>query len=310
MLDPLASVVEPEAKNVTYVARIEVPAASADSLAAALEAAQAPDAMAVTLFDRGGGLVEVSAHYAEEPARDQLIDLFRGIANSDMLAALNIERLTPQDWVASAEALRVPVRAGRFLVHGHHHRGKVPRTRTTLEIDAGLAFGTAHHATTHGCLIALDRLIKRLRPRCMLDIGTGSGILAIAAAKASNMTVLASDIDPIATATAAENARKNGVAARVHTVRAEGLSHQVLRRASVDLLFANLLLRPLLDLAPTVAGALRPGGICVLSGLLDVQAPKVEARFRSFGFRLDSRILLDGWVTLLLRRGSTRKGSR
>lgn len=179
-----------------------------------------------------------------------------------------------------------------------------------MEIDAGLAFGTAHHATTHGCLIALDRLIKRLRPRCMLDIGTGSGILAIAAAKASNMTVLASDIDPIATATAAENARKNGVAARVHTVRAEGLSHQVLRRASVDLLFANLLLRPLLDLAPTVAGALRPGGICVLSGLLDVQAPKVEARFRSFGFRLDSRILLDGWVTLLLRRGSTRKGSR
>jgi ribosomal protein L11 methyltransferase len=289
---------------VTYLATIEAPAPAAEAIAAALEAAEAPAAAAVTLFERGHERVEVSFHYAEEPTRERLIQLIEGAAGNEGLGALKIEPIPAKNWVAAAESLRGPVRAGRFLVHGRHDRGKVPSTRFTLEIDAGLAFGTAHHATTSGCLIALDRLSKRWRPRDVLDIGTGSGILAIAAARALNARIVVSDMDPIATAVASKNARRNGVQSRVSVVTAEGLAHPTLRSAHADLLFANLLLGPLLKLAPAFASALRASGICVLSGLLDSQAPQVEARFCSLGFRRDSRILLDGWTTLLLRRGS------
>jgi ribosomal protein L11 methyltransferase len=249
----------------------------------------------------------VSAHYAEHPSRERLIQLIEGVAGEEDLGVLRIEPLPPKNWVAEAESLRGPVRAGRFLVHGRHDRGKVPPGRFTLEIDAGLAFGTAHHATTRGCLIALDRLLKRGRPAQVLDIGTGTGILAIAAAKAPGGPVIASDMDPIAVAVADENASRTGVCSRVLVVEAEGLAHPALRHAKADLLFANLLLGPLLDLAPAFARAVRPGGMCVLSGILDAQARQVEARYRALGFRLDSRILLDGWTTLLLRRGSTSK---
>jgi ribosomal protein L11 methyltransferase len=290
----------------TYVATLEVPARDAEIIAAAIETAEAPAAMAVTLFDRGD-VIEVSAHYAEEPALEQLLALIGTAIGAGDFGDLRIEQLQPEDWIARAESMRAPVRAGRFVVHGRHHRGKVRRLRGTIEIDAGLAFGTAHHATTRGCLIALDRLSKRTRPRRILDVGTGTGILAIAAARAFNAPVLASDIDPIAAATAAANAKMNGVGACVHVVTAAGLAHFRLSQASVDLLFANILLNPLLALAPAFAHAVRPGGICVLSGLLDTQARQVEARFRALGFSLDSRILLDGWATLLLRRGSQRK---
>jgi len=290
----------------TYVATVEVTAAGAEAIAAALEGAESPMAMAVTLFERGKGRIEVSAHYAEEPALEQLLALIGAAIGAGDFGDLRIERLPPEDWVARAERMRAPVRAGRFIVHGRHHRGTVSRSRNAIEIDAGLAFGTAHHATTRGCLIALDRLFKRTRPRRALDVGTGTGILAIAAARAFNVPVLASDIDPIATATAAANARMNAMSAKVKVLTAAGLSHPRLRRGSVDLLFANILLNPLLALAPAFADAVRPGGICVLSGLLDAQARQVEARFRTVGFSLDSRILLDGWTTLLLRRGSRR----
>ncbi|MGB6769816.1 MAG: 50S ribosomal protein L11 methyltransferase, partial [Methyloceanibacter sp.] len=188
-----------------------------------------------------------------------------------------------------------------------HDRGKVPAGRFTLEIDAGLAFGTAHHPTTRGCLLALDRLLKRGGAYRFVDIGTGTGILAIATARGLNTRGTASDMDPIAVAVASENARKNGVQSRVMVVHAEGFAHPALRRATFDLLFANILLCPLLELAPVFARALRPGGICVLSGLLEPQARQVEARFRALGFTLDSRILLDGWTTLLSRRRSPRR---
>jgi ribosomal protein L11 methyltransferase len=292
---------------VTYVATIEAPSAIAEVIATNLAAAESPAAMAVTLFECGPGRVEVSAHYGEEPAREQLIQLIEGVAADGGVGLLRIEPLPPKNWVAEAESLRGPVRAGRFLVHGRHDRGKVPPARFTLEIDAGLAFGTAHHATTRGCLIALDRLLKRGHPTHVLDVGTGTGILAIAAAKVLDGPVIASDVDPIAAAVAAENASRNGVRSRVLVVNAEGLAHLALRRAKADLLFANLLLRPLIELAPSFARALRPGGMCVLSGILDTQARQVEARFRAFGFRLDSRIPIGGWTTLLLRRGSASK---
>ena len=296
-----------EMEPVTYVATIEAPSPIAEAVATRLEAAESPLAMAVTLFECGPGQIEVSAHYAEKPARERLIQLIEGVAGEEDLAALRIEPLPPKNWVAEAESLRGPVRAGRFLVHGRHDRGNVRPGRFALEIDAGLAFGTAHHATTRGCLIALDRLLKRGRPARVLDVGTGTGILAIAAAKALGGPVVASDMDPVAIAVATENASKNGVRSRVLMVKAEGLAHPALRHAKADLLFANLLLRPLLELAPVFARALRPGGLCVLSGILDAQARQVEARFRALGFKLDSRILLDGWTTLLLRRGSTSK---
>jgi ribosomal protein L11 methyltransferase len=288
----------------TYVASIAAPADAAEALAAALEAAETPAAMAVTLFDQGNGNVEVSAHYADEPNRAALVALLGVAWDGGEFGALRIERIAPQDWISRSESLRRPVRAGRFLVHGRHDRGRVPHLRQAIEIDAGLAFGTAHHATTRGCLIALDRIAKREHPRRVLDIGTGSGILAIAAAKVTNGMVLASDMDPIAAAVAADNVRRNRVHCRVRVVRAEGLAHQRVLNSRADLLFANLLLRPLLDLAPAFARALRPGGACILSGLLDSQARQVEARFRSLGFKLDSRILLDGWTTLVLRRGN------
>ena len=293
---------------VTYVATIEAPSHIAEAIAARLEAAESPAALAVTLFKCGPGRIEVSAHYAEKPARDWLIQLIEGVARRrGPRRARGSSRLPSKNWVAEAESLRGPVRAGRFLMHGRHDRGKVAAGRFTFEIDAGLAFGTAHHATTRGCLIALDRLLKRGRPRRVLDIGTGTGILAIAAANALEGPVLASDMDPVAVAVAAENASRNGVQSRVLVVKAEGLAHPALRRAKADLLFANLLRRPLLELAPAFARTLRPGGVCVLSGILEPQARQVEARFRALGFRLDSRILLGGWTTLLLRRGTRSK---
>jgi len=295
-----------KSEPVTFIATIEAPASIAEAIGAALEMAETPAAAAVTLFGSGGTRSEVSAHYAEEPARERLIQLIEGAAGKEGLGALRIEPIAPTNWVAEAESLRGPVRAGRFLAHGRHDRGRVLAGRLTLKIDAGLAFGTAHHAATRGCLIALDRLSKRERPRYVLDIGTGTGILAIAAARALDARVVASDMDTIATAVASENARGNDVRSRVYVVQAEGLAHPLLRRAQADLLFANLLLRPLLDLAPAFARVLRPGGMCVVSGILDTQARQLEARFRAFGFKLDSRILLDGWTTLLLRRRGTR----
>jgi ribosomal protein L11 methyltransferase len=294
-----------------YQASIVVPADSADEIAAALETAESPAATAVTLFDHGGGRFEVSAYYTEAPCAATLATLTHGVAGAAGIGHMRIEPLADSDWVTLSQAMRGPVQAGRFLVHGSHDRGRIARRTCTIEIDAGQAFGTAHHASTRGCLLALDRLLKpgllnhghRL---CVVDIGTGSGILAIAAAKTFKGRVLASDCDGLAVSIATDNARQNGVGARVRVVQAPGLAHPALRRVRPDLLFANLLPRPLLELAPAFASAVRPSGICVLSGLTHDQVPCVEARFRSLGFRLDSRILLDRWATLLLIRHSSR----
>src|SRR6476620_4928199 len=284
---------------VIYVATIEAPSPIAEAVATRLEAAESPLALAVSLFECSPGQIEVSAHYAEKPSRERLIQLIDGVAADGGVGLLRIEQLPAKNWVTEAESLRGPVRAGRFLVHGRHDRGKVPPGRFTLEIDAGLAFGTAHHATTRGCLIALDRLLKLDRPACVLDVGTGTGILAIAAVKALGRPVVASDMDPVAVAVAAENASRNCARSRILAVEAEGLAHRALRYAKADLLFANMLLRPLLELAPVFARAVRPGGLCVLSGILDAQGRQVEARFRALGFKLASGSLLDGWTTLL-----------
>jgi len=289
-----------------HQATIEAEASPAERIALALDEALEPEAVAVGLFDRGQGRFEIFAHYAEPPPRDALLALIESAAGGGDLGPLRIEELAAEDWVTLSQGKRGPVAAGRFLVHGSHDRGRVSRRRTAIEIDAGQAFGTAHHASTRGCLLALDGTLKRRRPRVVIDIGTGTGILAIAAAKALGAAVTASDSDPLAVAIAAENARANAAGPLVRAVQAQGFAHPALRRRRCDLVLANLLERALHDLAPHFALHVAPGGVAILSGLTQAQARGIEARYLSLGFTMERRIILDGWTTLVIVRRSAR----
>ena len=173
--------------------------------------------------------------------REALLRLIAQSAGDSELGTLRIEVMPEADWVTLSQGKRGPVAAGRFLVHGSHDRGRLPPRLLAIEIDAGQAFGTAHHASTRGCLLALDDILKRRRPRIVVDIGTGTGILAIAAAKALRQRVIASDNDPLAVRIAAENARMNGVGSLVSAFKARGFDHPRLRRRKADLVLANLL---------------------------------------------------------------------
>ncbi len=277
----------------------------AERIAQALEEATDPTPIATGIFDRGEGRVEVFAYYQEPPSRETLLRLIEP-AGEDDVGPLRIEEIAPQDWVTLSQGQRGPVAAGRFVVHGSHDRGKVPRRRTTIEIDAGQAFGTAHHASTRGCLLALDDQLKRRRPRRIVDIGTGTGILAIAAAKVLRQPIVASDSDALAVAIAAANARNNGVKPQVTVLRASGFLHPRLWRCRADLVLANLLERALYDLAPAFSRHISSGGAAILSGLTQTQARGIEARTRTFGFALEKRIILDGWTTLVITRRSAR----
>jgi len=290
-----------ESATAAYQVTLLAEAGEAEAIASRLEETIEPRALAVSLFDRGMGRFEVSALYAERPHEDALVAALDGAAHG----AVSIEPLAAADWVTLSQGKRGPVQAGRFLAHGSHDRDRVPKRRLAIEIDAGQAFGTAHHASTRGCLLALDDLLKRERPRVILDIGTGTGILAIAAAKVLQCPVLASDEDRLAAAIAAANARKNRAGALISTVTARGFAHPSLRRLAADLLLANLVERALYALAPELARRVKPGGTAILSGLTQTQARTIEARNSAFGFILEKRIVLDGWTTLVLRR---RKG--
>ncbi len=213
------------------------------------------------------------------------------------------QRIAEQDWVASSLAGLAPVRAGRFLVHGRHGRREVRSNDIGLEIEAALAFGTGHHGTTRGCLLALDGIIKRRRPRRVLDLGTGTGVLAMAAAKSLKRRIGCGDLDPVAVEAALENARLNGVQSFVRPVVSPGLRHEVLRRGGpYDLIFANILAKPLRGMAPSIAAASKPGADLVLSGLLGTDVPGILSSFGPQGFALRRRTDLDGWATLELWR--------
>jgi ribosomal protein L11 methyltransferase len=296
----------PPAPATIYQATIDADATSAERVALALEEAHDPSPVAVGLFDLGEGRVEVFAHYQEVPHRDALLRLIEEAAGTQGLGPLRIEEVADADWVTLSQGKRGAVRAGRFLVHGSHDRGRVSPHRLAIEIDAGQAFGTAHHASTRGCLIALDDALKRVRPRCILDIGTGTGILAIAAAKVLRRPVLASDNDPLAVTIAADNARKNGVRPLVRTLKASGFNHPLVRRVKPDLVLANLLERALYDLAPTMSRHTAQHGTAILSGITQAQARGIEARYSAFGFSLKKRIILDGWTTLVITRRRER----
>lgn len=214
-----------------------------------------------------------------------------------------LEKLPARDWVRENQESFPPRRIGRYFVHGSHHRGGVPAGAIGLLIDAATAFGTGEHASTEGCLRALDNLARRRRYRGILDMGTGTGILGIAAAKTFGRTVLAVDIDPGSVRVARENARRNGVARRVSTFGSPGFHSRCVRaRRPYDLVLANILARPLALMARDLRCALAPGGVAVLAGLIDWQESYVLAAYRLQRLRLVRRIAVDGWRTLVLRR--------
>ena len=217
--------------------------------------------------------------------------------------SINREVIPDVDWIArSLEGLQ-PVHAGRFVVHGSHDRGKARSGEIAIEIDAGQAFGTGHHGTTAGCLEIIEKVMRARQPRKVLDLGTGSGVLAIAARKLAPARVLATDIDPVATRVARENVRLNGIASGITLETATGFHSTAFRRhGPFDLIIANILARPLMRMAPQVAQHLAPGGQVVLSGILANQRWKVIAAYNGAGLRHIRTIWRNGWVTIHLDR--------
>lgn len=216
---------------------------------------------------------------------------------------VTIDPLPDENWVAKSLEGLSPVAAGRFFVHGSHDRHRRRMAGHNIEIDANLAFGTGHHGTTWGCLVALDRILKRSRPGSVLDMGTGSGVLAFACAMAMKGRVLATDIDPVAVETARINAAANAVAPNLAIVTANGFEHPVFARyAPFDLVLANIIARPLAALAPAMARHLAPRATLVLSGLREEDGRRILAAYRPFGLVLERRIVAANWLTLILVR--------
>ena len=283
---------------------VEAQGERARRLFAALETAFEEDAwpLAMVELDEAGDRHEISV-YAEgdlEAIAGRITKVTEGIGAD---AALGRETLPDIDWVAaSLEGLK-PVRVGRFLVHGAHDRGRRRVGDVAIEIEAGLAFGTGHHATTSGCLEMLATVVRQERPRNALDLGAGSAVLAIALAKLRRIPVLATDIDPVANEVARANVRLNHASAFVSSHTARGFHHPVFRqRGPFDLIVANILAGPLMQLAPDMARHLRPGGSLILSGVLARQRRAVLAAYSAARFRHVRTLVRDGWVTLHLKR--------
>ena len=218
-------------------------------------------------------------------------------------AVIEREVIPDVDWIAKSLEGLSPVRAGRFLVHGSHDRDKVRLNDIAIEIDAGQAFGTGHHGTTAGCLEVIETVMRARKVRNALDLGTGSGVLAIAARKLKPVPVLATDIDPIATRVAAENVKRNGIATGITTVTAPGFHSPAFAvHGPFDLIIANILARPLIKMAPQLASHLALGGSVILSGILASQRWKVLSAYNGQHLRHVRTIWRNGWVTIHLDR--------
>jgi ribosomal protein L11 methyltransferase len=278
-----------------------------DALAEAFEAGDT----AVAAFESGRGAWTIEIYFEHTPDQDAVRELIGSLAGDQARQGLAFATVAARDWVAqSLEGLQ-PVAAGRFLIHGSHHRGQIAPNRIGIEIEAALAFGTGHHGTTRGCLMALDRILKRRRPRHILDVGTGTGVLAIAAARTLRRRVLAGDIDPVSVRVARDNARLNRAGGLTEIVRANGVSDRRMRaRAPFDLVFANILLDPVKILAKPIRRMAAAGARVVVSGLLPGQANAALAAYRALGLVLERRIPLDGWATLILSRPAIRPATR
>ena len=279
--------------------------APAEALSEALEGMDpAPAGVGVFEMEDGSGLWEVSGHFeaAPDPAEVALLEIAFG-------AAMTVSEVPPTDWVAHVRRSLTPVEAGRFFVHGSHDdeaaRAARAQGRETLLIEAAMAFGTGHHGTTLGCLAALDELLAAGgRPGSVLDLGCGTAVLAMAAARTlPGAEVLAGDIDPVAVEVAEANLAANDLADRVRVVEAAGTSHPRIAARRWDLIFANILKGPLVELAPDIAAVAAPDATAILSGLLHAQADAVSAAYLSAGFREDSRKQFGDWTVIVLRKG-------
>jgi ribosomal protein L11 methyltransferase len=272
---------------------------------ALVEAVMERDDLALTASahedeDTGEWLFEATCHGLPD------LDSFSALARDVLGGTLefSVDPIDPEiDWVAkSLEGLH-PVTAGGFHVYGSHDETPRPAGAIPIRIDAAQAFGTGHHETTTGCLEAIGRALRTRRYHRPIDIGTGTGVLAIAIAKRGHLKVLATDIDPVAVKTAIDNARDNGVGALVPVIEASGLAHPAIaRQGPFDLIVANILAGPLLALAPAMGRAARRGATIILSGLLVHQAPRIAAAYAAAGMPLVRRIERKNWATLVLEK--------
>ncbi len=236
------------------------------------------------------------------PDVDAFNALARQVLGGDV--TFTVDAIDPEiNWVAKSLEGLAPVIAGGFYVYGSHETGPIPEGLTPMKIDAAQAFGTGHHETTTGCLEAIEALLADRTPARMIDIGTGTGVLAIALAKRLEAVILATDIDPIAVTTTIENAIENGVGDQIDAIEATGLDHdEILARAPYDLVVANILAGPLTELAQGIGSITQPGGTAILSGILNTQADGVIAAYEVAGFALKDHLKRKDWTTLVLEK--------
>lgn len=307
-----------------WKASFDVPYEAADIFSDTLEEAFAPEALAVSTTEAAGsnaplvktasdwneveahGLWTLEALYEEAPEEFVLRALLKPVEETTgtTIGAITIAPVPDQDWVTKSLEGLDPVRAGRFFVYGSHDADKLPAGRIGLLIEAAMAFGTGHHGTTLGCLRALDRLAEGgFHGRNVIDVGCGTAVLAMGAAKLWPETVLATDIDAVAVEVAEANVDANGLAGRIDCLEAVGFDHPAIHaRAPFDLVFANILKGPLIQIAPDMGRHTAPGSLAILSGLLVTQARDVLAAYVAAGFVEVSREEIGDWATLVLRR--------
>ena len=255
------------------------------------------EALAVSLFEDGPETMHVQALFETKQQAQSCLD---GLSIPSTMEYF-ITQLPDEDWVSKSQAGLPPVEAGRFWLFGSHDKDSIPSSVPyPIEINAGLAFGTGHHGTTKGCLMIFDRLLgTEFSPNHVLDLGCGAGVLAIAAAKALQQTILSTDIDPDAVSVTLDNAKVNQVSPYIECYQADGFDSPHLNGHQFDLIFANILAKPLMGLAPDIAKALAPGGKVILSGILDEQAETVANAFIEKGLEISPQPSLSGWTSLL-----------
>ncbi|WP_380057002.1 50S ribosomal protein L11 methyltransferase [Falsihalocynthiibacter sp. SS001] len=287
---------------VTYTALTTLEGKSAaNKLGEAMEN-MIPEPTGIGIFEveDGSGLWEVGGYFTEKPDSSELA-LLQAMSGAKPFV---VSEVPDVDWVAHVRRELVPVEAGRFYVYGSHDADTVPEGSIPLLIDAAMAFGTGHHGTTLGCLRALDRLASDgFVGKNVADIGCGTAVLAMAAARIWPDQVLASDIDQVAVDVAKSNAKANDLEGRIHCVEAAGFNHpDLLAKAPFDLVFANILKGPLIGLAPDMSANLQNGGYAILSGILNEQADSVLEVYAENGFTLVDRSEIAEWTTLLLQK--------